>query len=150
VERALADRVVRIDGAEYAGALPALKHVFLVGDLKQPTPHPFIRDDRVEMIVVGYVAGDDGEPHWHADVTEYELVVEGEIGYVEIATGQTHWFMAGDLVAIPARACVRRRVRQTARGVTVKVPSQAGKIRCDGCARVCASRVAPCVGVGVA
>jgi quercetin dioxygenase-like cupin family protein len=150
VERTLADRVVRIDGSEYVGALPALKHVFLVGDLQKPTPHPFIRDDRVEMIVVGYEAGDDGEPHWHADVTEYELVVEGEIGYFEIATGETHWFAPGDMVAIPARACVRRRVRRPARGVTVKVPSHAEKIHCDRCARVCAERVAPCVGVGVA
>jgi hypothetical protein len=72
VERALADRVVRIDGTN-TWALPALSTSSWSATSK-PTP-PFIRDDRVEMIVVGYQAGDDGEPHWHADVTEYELVV---------------------------------------------------------------------------
>jgi quercetin dioxygenase-like cupin family protein len=102
MERRLTGGVARIGHAEYADALPELKHVFLVGDLRRPTPHPFIRDKRVELVIVGYEAGDEGRYHWHPDVTEYELVVEGEIGYFEVATGETHWFPAGDLVAIPA------------------------------------------------
>ena len=80
MERRLAGDVVRIGGAEYAGALPADRHVFLVGNLQQPTTYPFIRDERVEVVLVSYRAGDDGRYHWHPDVTEYELVVEGEIG----------------------------------------------------------------------
>jgi hypothetical protein len=150
MERAVGDRIVRIDRAEYAGALPVDKHVFLVGDLRRPTSHPFVRDARVELIVVDYVAGDDGAAHWHPDVTEYELVLEGEIGYFEVATGTTHWFAPGDLVAIPPRACVRRVVRRAARGLAVKVPSSAGKVHCDACARACAWRVAPCAGGGLA
>jgi hypothetical protein len=145
MERKLADEVVRIAGAEYAGALPAEKHVFLVGNLQRPTSYPFIRDERVELVLVCYEPGDDGRFHWHPDVTEYELVVEGEIGYFEVASGETHWFVAGDLIAIPARTCVRRLVRRPARGVTLKVPSGATKIHCDRCARECVWRVAPFV-----
>ena len=115
MERRLAGDVVRIGGAEYAGALPADRHVFLVGNLQQPTTYPFIRDERVEVVLVSYRAGDDGRYHWHPDVTEYELVVEGEIGYFEVASGVTHWFGAGDFVAIPAGACVKRMVRAPAR-----------------------------------
>jgi quercetin dioxygenase-like cupin family protein len=143
MERPLTGGVVRIRHAEYAEALPELKHVFLVGDLQRPTPHPFIRDRRVELIVVSYEAGDEGRYHWHPDVTEYEIVTEGEIGYFEVATGETHWFDAGDLIAIPAGACVKRLVRRPARGVTLKVPSAAGKVHCQCCARECAWRVEP-------
>jgi len=146
MERRLTGGVVRIRHAEYVNAIPELKHVFLVGDLQRPTPHPFIRDDRVELVVVGYDAGDDGTYHWHRDVTEYEIVVEGEIGYFEVATGETHWFSAGDLFAIPAGACVKRLVRRTARGVTVKLPSSAGKVHCGECPRECTWRVEPFAG----
>ncbi len=150
MERPLGDRVVRIDRVEYAAALPVDKHVFLVGDLRCPTSHPFVRDARVEVIVVEYAAGDDGVAHWHPDVTEYEVVLDGELGYFETATGATHWFGPGDLVAIPARVCVRRVVRRAARGLAVKVPSSAAKVHCDACARACAWRAAPCAGTGVA
>jgi quercetin dioxygenase-like cupin family protein len=143
MERPLTGGVIRIGHAEYAEVLPELKHVFLVGDLQRPTPHPFIRDQRVELIVVSYEAGDEGRHHWHPDVTEYEIVLEGEIGYFEVATGETHWFGAGDLVAIPAGACVKRLVRRSARGVTLKVPSAARKVHCYCCARECAWRVEP-------
>ncbi len=145
MERRLAGDVVRIGGAEYAGALPADRHVFLVGNLQQPTTYPFIRDERVEVVLVSYRAGDDGRYHWHPEVTEYELVVEGEIGYFEVASGVSHWFGAGDFVAIPAGACVKRLVRAPARGVTVKVPSSGTKIHCDRCSRDCRWRVAPFV-----
>ena len=146
MERALAGRVVRIARAEYADALPGDKHVFLVGDLQRPTSYPFIRDPRVELVVVSYEPGDDGVYHWHESVTEYELVVEGEIGYFEVSSARTHWFGAGDLVAIPPGACVRRLVRARARGVTLKVPSAATKILCDGCARDCGYRLTPFAG----
>lgn len=143
MERRLGSRVVRIGSGEYAAALPLEKHVFLVGDLRLPTTYPFIRDERVELILVAYDPGDDGRLHWHPDVTEYELVVDGEIGYFEVASGESHWFGAGDLIAIPAGACVKRIVQRPARGVTLKVPSAGSKIHCDACARECEWRVAP-------
>lgn len=148
MERPLGPGVTRIARAEYAGALPQDRHVFLVGDLQRPTSYPFLRDPRVELVLVSYEPGDDGTYHWHEAVTEYELVVEGEIGYLEVATGTTHWFGPGDLVAIPAGACVKRLVRTRARGVTLKVPSVGGKIHCEGCARPCTYRVAPFAGEG--
>ena len=99
MERPLGSGVVRIARGEYAGVLPEDKHVFLVGDLQRPTRYPFIRDSRVELVLVSYEPGDDGTYHWHETVTEYELVVEGEIGYLEVATGATHWFGAAREVA---------------------------------------------------
>lgn len=141
MERAL-ETLVRIDRAEYAG-VAGERHVFLVGDLKRPTAAPFVRDRRVEVVVMRYAPGDDGQYHWHPDATEYQLVVEGEIGYVEVPVGTTHWFGPGDFVAIPAGQCVKRVVRGPAWGLTVKVPSSDAKIHCDGCSRDCLLRVAP-------
>lgn len=134
---------MRIDWVEYAKALPVLKHIYLVGDLKKPSPHPFIRDQRLEITVCSYDPGDDGRYHWHPEVTEYEVVVEGEVGYFEVASGRTHWFTTGDFIVIPPDTCVRRLVRQTARTVTVKVPSQAEKVHCAQCERACSWRVEP-------
>jgi len=150
MERPVGGRVVRIARGEYAAALPEDKHVFLVGDLRRPTSYPFVRDPRVELVLVSYEPGDDGSYHWHEAVTEYELVTEGEIGYFEVATRTTHWFAAGDLVAIPPGACVKRMVRSRARGVTLKVPSVAAKIHCDRCGRECTYRVAPFGGEALA
>jgi len=146
MERTPGPRVTRIAGAEYAAALPAEKHVFLVGDLQRATSYPFLRDERLEVVLVAYEAGDDGRHHWHPEVTEYGLVLEGEIGYFEVATGAVHWFGAGDFFAIPAGACVKRVIRRPARGLTLKVPSAAIKIHCERCARDCSVRTAPFAG----
>ena len=123
------------------------KHVFLAGDLRRPNPHPFVRDTRLEWIMCFYEQGDHGIPHWHAEVTEYEAILEGEIGYLEAATGETQWLRTGDFSTVPAGVCVRRIVRERSRTVAVKVPSTAERVVCTGCPRVCASRIAPYLGV---
>jgi quercetin dioxygenase-like cupin family protein len=122
------------------------KHVFLTGDLQRPNPHAFVRDPRLEWILCFYEPGDDGLPHWHSEVTEYETVLEGEIGYFEAATGETNWFRAGDFSVIPAGVCVTRVVRERSRTVAVKVPSSGERVVCTGCPRECAWRISPYLG----
>lgn len=134
--------MIRIARTEYE-PFTALKHLFLVGDLQRENPHPFVRDSRLELIVCFYQPGDNGLPHWHAEVTEYELVLEGEIGHRDSATGETHWFGPGDLRALPPGDCVQRLVRTATRTVAIKVPSSAEKIHCAACPRQCAVRLAP-------
>lgn len=141
MERDLHDGVNRIGKHEYVNAFPELKHVFLVGNLQKPCPHPFIRDERLELIVCSYLPGDDGLLHWHRNITEYELVIEGEIGVFEVESGETHWFTAWDLIVIPAGKCVQRIVRRATKTVTVKVPSSADKVHCAQCSRACWRRV---------
>ncbi|MEP2453874.1 hypothetical protein, partial [Roseibium sp.] len=117
-----AARVGAISHTDYANT--GLDHVFLTGDLQKPAPHPFFRDARAEMIICTYVAGDDGRLHWHEAVDEYQIILEGRLGFLEAATGQTRWFNAGDVSHVPAGACVRRLVPDGARTVTIKVPSR--------------------------
>lgn len=127
---------------EYAEVAARLKHVFLVGDLARPSEHPFVREDRLELILCFYEAGDDGLPHWHRDVTEYEVVVEGSVGYLDVPTGETRWFAAGDLSVVPAGRCVKRLVPHPARTVAIKVPSRPGdKVHCRDCQRACPVRL---------
>jgi uncharacterized cupin superfamily protein len=146
MERRLDAGILKLERAEYEHAVSSDNHIFLVGNLQRPTSYPFVRDERVEMIVCCYRSGEDGRYHWHRDITEYEWVVEGEVGYFEVATGLTHWFQAGDFVAVPPKACVQRRVRAPARTIAVKVPSSAEKTHCAQCDRVCAYRVDPYLG----
>lgn len=120
-----------------------LQHLFLVGNLQRPNPHPFVRDSRLEFIVCFYKPGDDGLPHWHAEVTEYEFVLEGELGIEDIAGGETQWFGPGDLRILAPGACVRRIVRTPTRTVAIKVPSSPEKVLCAQCPRECAARLAP-------
>lgn len=142
MERVSNSKLARINQEEYAPFSTELKHVFLVGDLQKPCPHPFIRDERVEIIFCDYLPGDHGRRHWHEIVTEYEFVVAGEVGIFEIRSGETHWFGAGDFIVVPAGECVQRLVRERTMTVAIKVPSSAEKIHCDACARLCAYRVA--------
>ena len=138
-----ADRVLAIRRDEYAGAWKAQRHAFLVGDLRRDPPHPFVRDGRLEIILTSYAPGDDGEFHWHPEVTEYEYVLEGEIGAFEVGTGATHWNTVGDMLVVPPGVCVRRLVREPVRTLAVKVPSDARKITCSECSRPCTWRTAP-------
>jgi quercetin dioxygenase-like cupin family protein len=146
MERRRAAGMTRIGAGEYRAELPAEKHVFLVGDLKRPTTYPFLRDDRLEVVMVAYDAGDDGRYHWHPAVTEYGLVIHGEIGYREAASGAVRWFQVGDFFEIPAGVCVQRVIRTPARGLTIKVPSVSTKIHCEACERACDARTAAFVG----
>jgi len=132
----------RIAREEYE-RFAALKHLFLVGDLQRENPHAFVQDSRLELILCYYNLGDDGLPHWHSEVTEYELVLEGEIGYVDTRTGETQWFGPGDLSIVPPAACVQRIVRKPARTLAIKVPSSAEKVHCAECRRECAARLTP-------
>jgi uncharacterized cupin superfamily protein len=131
--------IARIAREEYE-PFADLRHLFLVGDLKQPNPHPFVRDSRLELILAYYQPGDDGLPHWHREVTEYEVVLEGEVGYFEAETGETHWFGPGDVRIAPPGVCLQRLIRTAARTVAFKVPSSAEKVHCAECPRECASR----------
>jgi mannose-6-phosphate isomerase-like protein (cupin superfamily) len=131
----------RIAAEEYGSSFGALQHIFLVGNLQRPCPHPFFRDQRMELIVCQYEAGDHGRFHWHPEVTEYEFVVEGEVAYREAATGETTVFRAGDLATVPAGVCVERIMRTPSRTLAVKVPSNDMKIHCRDCRRECRLRV---------
>jgi uncharacterized cupin superfamily protein len=141
IEREIVNRIGRIDQSEYAVILPAIKHVYLIGNLQRATAYPFVRDTRVEFTLCSYNTGSNGEYHWHRYVTEYGIVIEGEIGYFEVATGETHWFYSGDLCVIPEGVCVKRLVRQAAYAVVVKVPSRDDRIHCSVCPRECIYRV---------
>lgn len=136
--------VTKIAAQSYAQFASVLKHVFLSGDLRQASPHPFFRDERVEFILCSYAAGDDGLPHWHADVTEYQLVLEGRVGLEDISNGTSNWSDAGDFSVVPAGVCVRRRNPIAARTVALKIPSRPNdKVHCRACSRICASRIEP-------
>lgn len=131
----------RISSESYVEFAPELKHIFLAGNLKKSTPHPFVRDDRVEVIACFYDAGDDGRFHWHPEVTEYEFVLSGKIGYLDVRNGETLWYEQGDFSIVPAEACVKRIVPVASRTLAIKVPSDSRKVHCDGCDRLCDFRV---------
>lgn len=115
----------------------AAQHVFLTGDLRKPSDTPYFHDPRVEMVVCDYAAGDDGTFHWHADITEYQMLLSGRVGLKEAATGQTSWYGHSDVVYIPAGVCVQRLVPEPSRMLGLKVPSIPGdKIHCPACRRV--------------
>ena len=118
-----------------------MQHVFLVGNLQQPCPHPFFRDARLEVIACEYEAGDHGLFHWHSVVTEYEYVIDGTVTYVEALSGIPRHFHRGDLATVPAGTCVRRMIDGSCHTLAVKVPSNDEKIHCRACDRICPSRV---------
>lgn len=144
-EHLLCEGLIRIE-AQQLEPFRDLKHVFLVGNLQHEVCHPFVRDDRLEVILCYYEAGDDGLFHRHPHVTEYEYVLAGSVSYFDVATGQEVSFSTGDFCVIPAGICVQRRVRQRARTLALKVPSADDKVHCAECDRECAYRQKPFAG----
>ena len=98
----------RISFDEYRDHLAPLQHLFLVGDLQKPTP-PVFRDARLELILCTYEAGDDGLFHWHEEVTEYEIILEGRVGYQHVSDGRIEWFEPATCPL--SRRCVRAPLR---------------------------------------
>lgn len=116
-------------------------HAHLVGDLRRPAPHPFFRDTRVEVIATQYETGDDGQFHWHRMVTEYEMLLEGQVGYLDAADGSVTWMAPGDLHLVAQGRCVRRLVPVPSRTLAVKAPSVGDdKVHCPACDRDCPRR----------
>ena len=134
--------VTRIRSEEYE-PVRAHAHAFLVGDLQKKNSNPFFRDARIELISCYYQAGEHGEFHWHPAVTEYEMVLDGTVGYRDAMTGETTWMRAGDCSVVPAGTCVRRLTPESARTIAIKVPSDPIKIGCRNCRRQCEARVTP-------
>ena len=141
MERTAQRGVNSIRAAEYGACAGSLQHMFLVGDLSAPCPHPFFRDPRLEILVCEYEPGDHGCFHWHAGITEYEFVLEGSLAYLDAATGETHTFRVGDLLMVPPENCVRRLVEKRCRTLAIKLPSGEEKIQCQHCPRECRHRV---------
>ena len=137
----LASGLEKIVSTEYAPHFADLQHIFLVGDLQLPCPHPFFRDSRVEIIACRYEPGDHGMFHWHPEVTEYEYVLEGSLIYQDAVTGETQRYVAGDLRMLPAGVCARRSIEEPCRTLAMKVPSGDRKIHCRDCERRCDQRV---------
>lgn len=131
-----------IPAAAYAGS--GVRHAHLVGDLRRPAPHPFFRDEQVELIATCYQAGDDGIFHWHRHVTEYEMLLEGRIGYLDATSGAITWMAPGDLHRVVQGRCVRRLVPMSSRTLAVKAPSVGDdKVHCPDCDRPCPRRTLP-------
>jgi hypothetical protein len=136
-----AARVGRIDGESYRPLAADLRHVFLTGDLRQQSCHPFFRDSRVEFIYCQYRPGDNGAFHWHSDITEYQIVVSGRFGFREAQGGEISWFGPGDVSMTPAGVCVERLIEEPTVTVALKVPSIPGdKVFCRHCGRECSFR----------
>ncbi len=143
MEKNIDRKVIAIKRSEYIDFIGDLKHLFLVGDLQMPTPHPFVRDERLEFIYCNYQPGDTGIFHWHRTATEYEFVIVGNLSYLDVGTQQLHYFQTGDFIVIPPSICVYRKVHQPTTTLTVKVPSLAEKVYCAQCQRDCSSRIEP-------
>ncbi|MDQ3120018.1 MAG: hypothetical protein M3Q89_10695 [Verrucomicrobiota bacterium] len=129
--------------AEYDEHRSQLGHLFLTGNLKMPTPHPFFRRDDIEVILCTYEAGDVGEPQWHEAVDELETILDGRIGYREAPSGLAYWFEQGDFVHIPKGTCVKRTVAIASRTIAMKLPSDPSRVICSECTRECSYREAP-------
>jgi uncharacterized cupin superfamily protein len=116
-------------------------HLFLIGDLKIPQASPFFFDERCELILCSYMAGEDGLPHWHTSVDEYEIIISGQLIYIESESGRKKVFNEGDLIKIPSGLCVTRVINVPTTTIVIKLPSVDEKVLCVKCERKCFSRL---------
>lgn len=117
------------------------QHLFLIGDLKNKQLAPFFFDKRIELILCNYAVGENSIPHWHSVVDEYEIIIAGELVYIDSQSKKRLIFNKGDLVKIPSGVCVQRIVNEPTTTIAIKVPSNNEKIMCCQCERNCDSRM---------
>lgn len=132
-----------IRGDDYGGLANELPHIYLVGNLQRAVPHPFFRDDRLEIVRATYPTQMIHQRHWHQTLTEYTFLLSGRVEILLIPQGHIYTAKAGDLVKISPTQCIQLTTLTPLETLTVKVPSQHDKILCAACSRPCSYRLTP-------
>ncbi len=73
---------------------------YLTGDLKLPQQLKFIKDENVEIGISRYKEYKVEMPHYHTEVAEYHIILEGETKYVNITENKEYIFKKGDFYII--------------------------------------------------
>lgn len=135
------ENLLHVTSAEITAYTEAFKHLYLVGNLQKPVPHPYVVDQRLEFVLCNYESGDQGIRHWHRELTEYTFVIQGRLSYMDIVSEQVYDLESGDFFVIPAGQCMSLTIDRPTTALTIKVPSILDKVYCTQCSRVCKARL---------
>lgn len=73
---------------------------YLVGNLQLPQELTNIHDDNVELGITKYSNFKFEVPHFHTEVTEYQMILDGAAKYVDLSQNQEYLLEKGDVFVI--------------------------------------------------
>lgn len=106
-----------------AASLAEVTRQYLVGDLARPQAIEHVPDTRIEIGITAYRDASGEAPHRHSDATEYQYVITGRTQYLDLDSGVTHEFRAGDFYAISPATTYAQRSSAGTRILFVKTPA---------------------------
>ena len=89
-----------IDNGKIEKAMSNNHRQYLVGDLKLPQELEFIRDKDVEMGMTNYSEYALEKPHYHTEVTEYQIILNGSAKYIDLDLNKEITVTKGDVFVI--------------------------------------------------
>ncbi len=73
---------------------------YLVGNLQFPQELLHIQDNNIEIGITRFSEYAFEKPHYHPDVTEYQLLLSGSAKYVDVEANKEYFIQEGDVFVI--------------------------------------------------
>lgn len=104
---------------------------YITGKLSLPQVLNYIEDENVEIGISRYKEYKIEKPHYHTEVSEYHIILEGETKYVNITENEEYIFEKGDFYIIrPNTVYIQKSIPGT-QIMFIKVPGKNDKISCE-------------------
>ncbi|MGG7058956.1 hypothetical protein ACQPUZ_11720 [Clostridium tertium] len=104
---------------------------YLTGILKIPQVLDYIKDDKVEIGISRYKEYKYENPHYHTDVSEYHIILNGETKYVNITENKEYIFKKGDFYIIRPNTIYIQKSLDETEIMFIKVPGINDKTKCN-------------------
>lgn len=107
------------------------KRQYLTGDLKLPQVLDYIKDDNVEIGISRYKEYGVEEPHYHNEVSEYHIILEGKTKYVDVSENIEYSFQKGDFYIIRPNTIYIQKSLEGTQLMFIKVPGKNDKVKVE-------------------
>lgn len=104
---------------------------YITGKLSLPQALNYLEDENVEIGISRYKEYKIEKPHYHTEVSEYHIILEGETKYVNVTENEEYIFKKGDFYIIrPNTIYIQKSIAGTEL-MFIKVPGKNDKINCE-------------------
>lgn len=104
---------------------------YITGKLSLPQVLSYIEDENVEIGISRYKEYQVEKPHYHTEVSEYHIILEGETKYVNVTENEEYIFKKGDFYIIRPNTIYIQKSLAGTQLMFIKVPGKNDKVSCD-------------------
>lgn len=104
---------------------------YITGKLSLPQALNYLEDENVEIGISRYKEYKIEKPHYHTEVSEYHIILEGETKYVNVTENEEYIFKKGDFYIIRPNTIYIQKSTAGTELMFIKVPGKNDKINCE-------------------